>query len=215
MRNDYYSNSKDYINRWVISYSDFVTMLLALFMVLYAVSSMDKIHVSDVKMQIEQAFQEKEYKIKSENQEIINELNKIVNKSETTKNSEFISTERGVVIRINNNTLFDEGSAIIKSGSVQTLDKIAMYLSHIDNKIIIEGHTDSTPIKNSKYQSNWELSTIRATNIIEYLISKYAIDPKRFSALGYGEFSPLDTNKTDSGRKQNRRVNILILNSNN
>ncbi len=212
MRQDYYTNSKDYINRWVISYADFVTMLLALFMVLYAISNMESTHIKEIKTQIEQKFQDTGAAQERENQKIINELNKIAEKEKVLNQAQFISSERGVTIRINNNTLFNEGSAIIKVDAQNALDKVAEYLVKIDNKIVIEGHTDSIPIKTSKYESNWELSTIRATNMIKYLVEKYGINPGRFSALGYGEFTPLESNQTAKGREQNRRVDIVILN---
>jgi len=213
MRQDYYANSKDYINRWVISYADFVTMLLALFLVLFALSSMEANKLQEAKVQIEQRFQDAKTIQEKENQKIINDLNQAAQEGNFANEVKFISTERGVIIRINNNTLFDEGSAIIKVDARSTLNKVAEYLKTIDNKIIIEGHTDSKPIKTDKYESNWELSTIRATNMIQYLVTKYGISPQRLSALGYGEFTPLESNKTEKGREQNRRVDIVILNS--
>ena len=84
-------------------------------------------------------------------------------------------------------------------------------MSKINNPVIIEGHTDSLPIKSKKYASNWELSTARATSVIDYLVQSKRINPRRLSAVGYGEFVPVADNTSNSGRMKNRRVDIIIL----
>src|SRR5574344_1765269 len=208
MRKDYYSNSKDYINRWVVSYADLVTMLLALFMVMFAVSanlSKDKVQTKEKNMsQISQ-------NVKHQTKETDN-LEKLI-KDNVTKSDEIkiLREPQGVVIRLNNNVLFDQGSAIIKEDAQKTLDKVVNILSKIENPCIIEGHTDSTPISNAKYPSNWELSTARATNIISYMMKTGKIPPKRLSAVGYGEYMPISDNTSSGGRMLNRRVDIIIL----
>ncbi|MBR1681582.1 OmpA family protein [bacterium] len=202
MRNDYYSNSKDYINRWVVSYADLVTMLLALFMVLYAVS---------------QNITKHQAKIISETQameqiEQLDELKKLFNENiEQTEGIKYLKEGRGLVIRLNNSILFDEGSADIKKDAIVTIDKIIDTIGKIDNNVIVEGHTDSTPISNNKFPSNWELSTARATNIIAYMLKTKKIEPKRLSAVGYGEYMPVADNTSNDGRLLNRRVDIIIL----
>jgi chemotaxis protein MotB len=77
----------------------------------------------------------------------------------------------------------------------------------------IEGHTDNVPIHNGKHDSNWELSTARATEIIKLFITKFALAPNRLSASGYGEYYPATSNDTAEGRAMNRRVYLVILNS--
>lgn len=228
MRNDYYSNSKDYINRWVVSYADFVTMLLALFMVMYAMSSDD---TSKLSKALKQSFkaQSTQEKILDQNPEqnieqnasdtvLIEQPSQNDTLYETLKEKfsgdtslSVVKESRGTIIRINDTMLFDEGSAIIKSEAKYTLEKIASELKELDNPIIIEGHTDSTPIKNAKFPSNWELSTSRATNIIKYLTENKLISPNRLSAVGYGEYVPVDDNSTSKGRAKNRRVDIIVL----
>jgi len=84
-------------------------------------------------------------------------------------------------------------------------------LAKIKNPVIIEGHTDSIPIKTDTYPSNWELSTARATNLIYYLTKNSDIKPNRLSAVGYGEYIPLAENTSNNGRMLNRRVDIIIL----
>ena len=83
----------------------------------------------------------------------------------------------------------------------------------IKNPVLIEGHTDSMPIQNERYPSNWELSTARATNIIKYLTQAHGLPPGRLSAVGYGEYMPVEKNTTPQGRAKNRRVDIIVLSS--
>ena len=122
-----------------------------------------------------------------------------------------MKNEKGITIRLKDTLLFDSASADIKESSLETIKDIANFLTTIDNPVIIEGHTDSIPIKNSQYATNWELSTARAINIIKYLTTNYNLSPKRLSAVGYGEYAPIFDNTTNEGREKNRRVDIIIL----
>lgn len=247
MKNDYYSNSNDYINRWVISYADFVTMLLALFMVMFATSHMGATKVKDVNKSIQKVFtnqtviQEtknlqneenvKNVETQTKEQNILEESGKTIldgkdgildsaqvmeqikQDLDVNTSIKVLKSDRGVVIRLNDTMLFDPGSAIIKSEAMNTLQKIASTLEKFQNPIVIEGHTDSMPIRNERYPSNWELSTARATNIIKYMTDKYKFPPSRLSAVGYGEYMPLENNDTPIGRAKNRRVDIIVLSS--
>lgn len=208
MRNDYYTNSKDYINRWVVSYADFVTMLLALFMVLFAIVRMDNQRLYDFQKKMQKTFSSSnvtKYQASTNVEKILKD------NLSNTKSVKLLRSEKGLVIRVNNKMLFDEGSSSIKPEAQKTLTEIVKVLTKIDNPVIIEGHTDSTPIKNEKYPSNWELSTARATNIISYMMKTGEISPKRLSAVGYGEYMPIADNTSISGRMLNRRVDIIVL----
>ena len=224
MNRDYYTNSNDYINRWVISYADFVTMLLALFMVLYAAHSMGKNEVKNVNDSLKGVFASKpaiEQQLPETQEQIANpevleqeEIIKTLKAGAISDNSvKILKEKRGVVIRLNDTMLFDPGSAIIKSEAKAELEKIALSLEAFTNPVVIEGHTDSIPIKNEKYPSNWELSTARATNIISYLTQTKKFPPGRLSAVGYGEYMPVDKNDNPAGRAKNRRVDIVIMSS--
>jgi chemotaxis protein MotB len=235
MRKEYYTNSKDYINRWVISYADFVTMLLALFVVMYAVSQIDngklqqfQTHLTNTFVENTQSKNVTKYQSQVRDNLInnmqLNASDKSINDEDKlermfedynipqSKTLKLIKGEKGLTIRINNSMLFDSGSAEIKPEAIKTLTKITKILTKIDNPVIIEGHTDSTPIKSGKYPSNWELSTARATNIIAYMLKTGKISPKRMCASGYGEYMPIADNTLSSGRMLNRRVDIMILN---
>ena len=81
----------------------------------------------------------------------------------------------------------------------------------MDNDILVEGHTDNVPIHNSRFASNWDLSTARAVSVVSYFVEKKGIKPTRFAVKGYGEFKPLVDNSTPENRAINRRVDILIV----
>lgn len=121
--------------------------------------------------------------------------------------------QKGLAIIFLTEVLFDSGKADIKQEAMASLDKIAEVLKGEvkDRNIGIEGHTDNEPIKYSNWKSNWELSTARATSVLHYMVDNKDVAPKRVSATGYGEYRPVASNDTTAGRKQNRRVEIVIL----
>ncbi len=122
-------------------------------------------------------------------------------------------TNRGLIITMANDILFDSGKAKLKSDAHSMLSKIARVLNEnvSDRDVGVEGHTDNVPIKRSGWKSNWELSTARATSVLHYLIDECGVQPQRLSAIGYGEYKPVDTNETKIGKAKNRRVEIIIL----
>jgi len=120
--------------------------------------------------------------------------------------------ERGLVVSLGEGGFFDSGSDILKPEGRVLLDAIASALVKIDNQIRVEGHTDNVPIRNTRFPSNWELSTARATTVVAYLIERYRFAPERLSAGGYSEYRPVETNATVDGRSRNRRVDIVVLN---
>jgi chemotaxis protein MotB len=121
--------------------------------------------------------------------------------------------EKGLVITVVGDLLFDSGKAKIRSEAYPLLQKVSSVLK--DNmrefNIGIEGHTDNVPIKHSGWKSNWELATARALSVLHYLENEQGISGERLSAIGYGEYRPVASNETKDGRKQNRRVEIVIL----
>ncbi|APC39499.1 OmpA/MotB family protein [Clostridium estertheticum] len=119
--------------------------------------------------------------------------------------------ERGLEVSLKTSLLFDVGTAGVKEDSAKKLISIGKILNHVNNYVRIEGHTDSTPMSNNEFKSNWQLSAIRATNVTELLISKAGISPKKISAVAYGENRPVATNTTEIGKAKNRTVDIIIL----
>ncbi len=121
--------------------------------------------------------------------------------------------ERGLVITFVAEVLFDSGKAKIKRGAYQPLDKIASVFNNElkDRNIGIEGHTDNEPIRYSRWKSNWELSTARATSVLHYLVDEKRVSPMRISATGYGEYRPIANNETARGKQKNRRVEVIVM----
>ena len=120
---------------------------------------------------------------------------------------------RGLVISLGEGGFFDSGSDQLKNEGRELLDSIAQSLLASDNQVRVEGHTDDVPIRTTRFPSNWELSTARATTIVSYLVSRFSFSPEKLSAAGYGEFRPIAENGTPEGRARNRRVDIVVLNS--
>jgi chemotaxis protein MotB len=119
---------------------------------------------------------------------------------------------RGLIISLGEGGFFDSGCDQIKPDGKILLDEIAGSLVSVGNQMRVEGHTDNVPIKNSKFPSNWELSTSRATVIVRYFIAQYDFRPELLSSAGYAEYRPSWTNETEEGRSRNRRVDIVVLN---
>jgi len=121
--------------------------------------------------------------------------------------------EKGLVITVVGDLLFDSGKSKIRSEAYPLLNKVSGILrdNMLQFNVGIEGHTDNVPIRVSGWKSNWELSTSRALSVLHYLVNDQGIAPERLSAIGYGEYRPVASNETAEGRKQNRRVEIVIL----
>jgi chemotaxis protein MotB len=118
-----------------------------------------------------------------------------------------------ITVNVSDQVLFDSGRADVKPGGQVALDKIAKVLSKVDDRRIdIEGHTDNLQITGElarTFPSNWELSAIRATNVVRYLEAK-GVAPKRMAAVGKSQFRPVSTNATPVGRQANRRIEIVL-----
>jgi chemotaxis protein MotB len=117
----------------------------------------------------------------------------------------------GLVISLREIGFFESGSATLRGSSQDAIDRLAAVLAVRDEMLRIEGHTDNVPIHTAQFQSNWELSTGRATELTKLFINRYEFSPDRLAAAGYAEYHPVDSNKTAEGRAHNRRVDIVVL----
>lgn len=119
---------------------------------------------------------------------------------------------KGVVyISLADNMLFKSGSYEVNSRAMQTLGKIAKIIKDYGNyDVLVEGNTDPVPIKRTNIRNNWDLSTLRASSIVQVLQNDFGIDPHRLTAAGRGEYNPIADNSTDLGRQRNRRTEIII-----
>ncbi len=244
--------------RWLVSYADFITLLFAFFVVMFASSQVNKHKVSELAAAIQVAFQKlaiftpasrqvnlldtaaafSNSKVLDEavhNQnlgrvvrreanemgpdeslpnpgQIRDELEQALADEIQKKQVSLRLTHEGLVISLQEIGFYDSGSATLKPGSLSTVAKIAELLGNRREFIRVEGHTDNVPIHNAEFKSNWDLSTSRATGMIDLLINRFGFQPQRLSAAGYAEYHPIASNSSPESRAQNRRVDIVILN---
>lgn len=151
--------------------------------------------------------------IKEKIEELASELSEYIENSSFNYNIDIIQTATSVMLRFEENALFSKMSADIKAEAVPMLDFLSELVKtegfeYAD--LSVEGHTDNTPVYGGEFDSNWDLSAARATNVVRYFVEKRNLDPFRVSSAGYGEYRPIATNTTDAGRALNRRVDIII-----
>lgn len=234
--------------RWLVSYADFITLLFAFFVVMFAASSADHKKAGQVAQSVQQGFSE--LAIFPPSSSIFSLFRETGMPSDTVSlvgvSSEFPNTgsgevetieevrrsldallesqiregairlnvdERGLTISLAEAGFFATGSAQIQPDALPILEDIAGRILELPYEVRVEGHTDDTPIHTPRFPSNWELSTSRATGVLQYLISEGEVPPSRLSAVGYGEYRPVATNRTARGRRLNRRVDIVVLNT--
>ena len=207
-------------DRYLITYADLITLLLGLFIILYAISNIDSQKYQKVLQAFGNTFgSEKEIlniesKLSNSDAAPATQLkDKLSNIIKDHGYEDFVKmeeTERGIVIHIMDQILFNSGSARLESKSYKVLNKLASVLKELPNDIRIEGHTDDVPINSSEYQSNWHLSVARALNTAYYLIHEEKLPQEKLSIIGNSEFKPIASND-ETGRAKNRRVDIVII----
>lgn len=223
--------------RWLLSYSDFMTLLMILFVVLFAMSNVDKAkfkQLSDslrvsmgggksivakedgVPITVDTKPIENDLTAKDEQakmEDLKRQVDKYLEKNGMKADVSTQVDERGLVVSLNDTLFFDTGRAEVKAESQKKLIEIGKILNQLNNYMRVEGHTDNVPIKNDQFSSNWQLSCARASNVTELLINSANIPPQKLSAVGYGEYRPIADNSTEDGKARNRRVNIIIVSS--
>jgi chemotaxis protein MotB len=226
-------------DRWLVSYADYVTLLLAFFVTIYAISRMDNNKLIQAQDSIQRALNAPVFlggfpvepgvgvhttpgirgdlpaaSLRAAPQTQIEEVSRLVQDSlrdlTDFQDIRLMITGRGLVIHLPEFLFFATGEAQIRLEAEPLLNRLAAVLKKIPNQVVVEGHTDNRPINTPQFPSNWELSVHQATSILRYLVGKDHLDPARFAAAGYGEFAPLASNDTEDGRRLNRRVDIVI-----
>lgn len=227
--------------RWLISYADFITLLFALFVVLFATSQSDRAKVKEVEFSIRTAFQSMgifpaaskdpnlgnvagtaEAVMMGDDLDIppkaLADLKKMQRRMnqllapEIAHGTVSVRIGRdGLIISLREAGFFESASATPKPASLSTLNAIGNALAATPYNIRVEGHTDNVPIHNDQFPSNWELSTARAVVLTRLFIEKDRIGASRLAAAGYAEYHPVASNATEQGRSRNRRVDIIIL----
>ncbi len=209
-------------DRWVISYADFITLLFAFFTTMYAISHVDMGKLEKFTGSMKEAFKTQKVSqhitpiegirpIHQEAFQIEKDLRSIIEESGKIEGINITVEQEGVRLSFSDSIIFESGSAEIKEEIKPLLNSLLSLIKRTTNPVVIEGHTDNIPIKGSRYSSNWELSSARATSVLMYLLKDRSVDPRRFSVAGYGEFRPVAPNTTPEGRAKNRRVDILFL----
>jgi chemotaxis protein MotB len=235
-------------DRWMVSYADFVTLLFAFFVVLYAFSKADQKKQMQVTESIDTAFRSlgifpdaarrlasgassaagaetppipmnivmgedvmSPARVKDDLNQIRRELEQRLSNQVATHTVSIQMGRDGLVISLREAGFFSSGSATPKPETLPTLRQIASSLSRTPYDLRIEGHTDNIPIHTAEFDSNWELSSARATRIARLFLDLKAMPPGRISAAGYAEFHPVASNGTAEGRARNRRVDLVVL----
>lgn len=240
--------------RWLVSYADFITLLFAFFVVLYASSQADKKKAAQVAASIKGAFQQlgvftgsavegvgvpgspgilnpeltdaplKVVKVAGNSEKSPGgtgfgiDVDELRHQLETALGDEIRQheiqmrvTPEGLVVSLREVGFFNSGRAELLENGHKTLTRIATILGGRGFEIRVEGHTDNVPVHNSRFKSNWELSTARATTVVSLLIEQHGFDPLLVSAAGYSEYRPVESNKTAGGRAANRRVDLVVV----
>jgi chemotaxis protein MotB len=216
----------DSSERWLLTYADLITLLLGLFVILYAMSKIDAGKYAEIVAALGGVFGEGKTgmmqgnngvlappvnAMKAERARLADEIHSAM-KTAVDEGLVSISTdEHGVTIHLMEELLFTSGSADLKESSLRTLDSLSVVLKRLPNDIRVEGHTDNVPINTAMFPSNWHLSVTRALNTAFYLIQKHDLPPARVSVVGYAEYRPLVPNTSDENRSRNRRVDIVVL----
>jgi chemotaxis protein MotB len=239
--------------RWLVSYADFITLLFAFFVVMFASSQTDKSRAKQVSQAVEKALKDGSsfsvppqvakilggtvdekgvgnammkgpggaQRVSKESQpedliELLPSLKRLTKDLEDEIKAgklELRLEARGLVISLRDSAFFPSGTDVLDQGSMPTMKKLASVIAALPNLIQLEGHTDSIPIHNARFKSNWELSCARGIAVLDTLCENFNLPYERFSVVGRADTVPVDTNDTPDGRARNRRVDVVIVNS--
>jgi len=226
--------------RWLVSYADFITLLFAFFVVLYATSNQneekEKKFEESIRANLKlagslggtanmgagplgQVFDPLDMIQKRNigNDELEDSIDRLLEKTMTKEERQAAISglhhdQSGVRIRLAASTFFPSGSSKIRLPALKSLDKVAQILKRANRNVVIEGHTDDLALVGGNLESNWELASLRATSVVRYLIKYHQLDAKRLSAASYADQRPIVENTSEENRSQNRRIEILIMN---
>ncbi len=219
---------------WLIPYADMLTLLLALFIVMFAMGQVDNQKLQSMSEQFNIIFAGGSAVLAKEGS-MINpseapsvmmskssiedeKMNKIkeaidaeVEQKGYADKVKVVLNREGLMVTIQDVVLFNSGEAEVLKEVSPLLLKIAEMLNNLENNIRVLGHTDNVPIHTGTFRSNWDLSAMRAINVMNFMVAPGGLNPEKFSIQAHGEFLPKFDNKTAEGRTKNRRVEILIV----
>ncbi|MBD3182248.1 OmpA family protein [Candidatus Poribacteria bacterium] len=215
---------------WLMTYGDLMTQLVCFFVLLMSFSVISSMKFREVIVSLQDALNGNGVlnSWKSVADEIPRNMNidagammelkaQVEQRIKSLDMSEHVETEigkAGLIITLTQRqgyVFFDTAEAVIKEAAFPILEQIALIIRKLPNDVRIEGHTDIRPISTPQFPSNWELSTMRASNVLRFLQGKSGVNPNRFSCVGYGPYRPIASNDTEENMARNRRVEIVIL----
>lgn len=186
---------RDFNHLWLVSYSDFMTILMIFFLGLYGYTILAKAALAKKAPKMNYTeFAEAISKIKGPSGEDV-EVQQDIGK---------------VILNLPEKILFSSGHAELNANSKRTLEDVAKSLKLVDGEIVVEGHTDNVPVRGGSYESNWELSAARSFSVIEQL-ARAGVPQDRLAAWGFGEQRPVVPNTDAASRAKNRRIEIVVL----
>jgi chemotaxis protein MotB len=215
--------------RWLLTYADMITLLLALFIILFAISNISAVKFNRLAKTIAGGFSStsaandppsggpsavQHARSEDANMAAIKaKLDKYIAEQKLRSKVQTRITAQGLVVTLlSDKAYYNSGSAELRPETKRVLDVIAGQLREVGSDVRVEGSTDDVPIATYAYPTNWELSAARATGVTRYLVEHEKIVPTRISFAGYGQFHPKYPNDTEAHRQQNRRVDVVILN---
>jgi len=223
-------DDEDDTNRWLLPYADFITLLLAVFVVMYSVSNVEESKFKSLSESLSIALNVKNTESKNNNfisdktnsmiEQIHTRESQIAEINNTLQNDltpliaqnkiKILEVKDGITIVINDSFLFKSGQAQIDPTFEKDLLQISDILKKYPNQIQVEGHTDNNRINTGMYPSNWELSSARASSVVRAFITN-GVQESQLTAIGYAANQPIESNNSEEGRYRNRRVAIKIL----
>ncbi len=217
--------------RWLLTYADMITLLLALFVILFSISTVDRVKLQRLAHDLSGGFNNEDAINNPPNggttgqqtgttpkdpdlARIDAQLQSYIWMNSLESEVSTRVDRRGLVITLlADQTLYSTGSTDLPPKTKRLLDEIDRVFEPTRSHLRIEGNTDNVPIETSMYPTNWELSAARATGVTRYLVETKGLSPLRVSLAGYGEYRPRASNESPENRRFNRRVDIVILNA--
>jgi chemotaxis protein MotB len=206
-------------NIWLIIFSDITTNLMLFFLMLFSMTRMTAVEkqmvVAGMESTVvnrsarEQAESERQAKMARE-EAAIKRIQQAAADGKLAGKATIAVTDKTVKIALNPESFFSIGSARLNPGTVNVLENLVGLIESFPNDIIIEGHTDTTPVHGGAYRSNWELSIARAVGVVNFFTAS-GLDPRQLVAAGYGEFHPAYSNDSEVNRARNRRIEITLV----
>ncbi len=217
---------------WMTTFSDLMTLLLCFFILMFAMSEVKQAKFSQAADSLREGLgtadtesedpaqmtgaasaadttgASLEKAVEDMMEKIKEKLENFVSEHELKNTLDVSQDDNGVSLSIQDVVLFRPGSAFIESSSEWVLDTLAILVEEINLPLIVEGHTDNSPIRTAQFPSNWELSAVRAAGVVRELVERN-FDPNAIYIEGYGHQRPIESNNTREGRATNRRVNLL------